>query len=222
MELLTAVQVRVFGKLNPAKIIELFKLGEGQPPQLGVRCADLVSGFYSFLGYTRLIDRSVLQRAVAQGVQQGIFGYIAGAVPALDADCKYKVARNKARFDVPTADDEIDLDSGFVMLPEAITAAPAPGPGPVPPGPTPTPPGPGPAPAGGPGVGPTPPPEKVVQLSITADRDQLYTAWNAIANLADLAGKVELNIRAESEKGFDKSKLQNGVFEPLREIELID
>jgi hypothetical protein len=59
-------------------------------------------------------------------------------------------------------------------------------------------------------------------LSFTADRDQLYTAWNAVANLAELAGKLQLTIRAESENGFDKSKLQNGVFEPLREIELID
>jgi hypothetical protein len=59
-------------------------------------------------------------------------------------------------------------------------------------------------------------------LSFTANRDQLYNAWSAVANLAEMAGKVEVSIRAESEKGFDKSKLQNGVLEPLREIELID
>jgi hypothetical protein len=50
----------------------------------------------------------------------------------------------------------------------------------------------------------------------------LYTAWNAIANLADLAGKVAVSVRAESEKGFDRNKLQNGVLEPLREADLID
>jgi hypothetical protein len=85
----------------------------------------------------------------------------------------------------------------------------------VPPGLTPPP---GPAPP------PTPPAatDKVVQLSFTANRDQIYNAWNAIANLADLAGKVEVSIRAESATGFDKSKLNNGVLEPLREIELID
>jgi hypothetical protein len=37
-----------------------------------------------------------------------------------------------------------------------------------------------------------------------------------------MAGKVEVSIRAESAAGFDKSKLNNGVLEPLREIELID
>jgi len=36
-----------------------------------------------------------------------------------------------------------------------------------------------------------------------------------------LAVKVKVNVTAESEKGFDKSKLQNGVLEPLREADLI-
>jgi hypothetical protein len=222
MELLTVVQSRVFTKLNPVKIVELFKLGEGQPPRLGIRCADVVSGFYSFLGYTRLTSKEAVQKAVARGVQEGVFGYFAGTVPMLDAAGRYQVARNKVRFDIPVSDDEVDLESGFLMLPQAIPAeaVPQPGPGPVPPGPTPPP---GPMPPPGPGPGPTPPTptEKVVQVSFTANRDQLYTAWNAVANLADLAGKVEVSIRAESATGFDKSKLQNGVLEPLREIELI-
>jgi hypothetical protein len=156
-------------------------------------------------------------------VQEGVFGYFAGAVPVLDAAGKYQVARSKVRFDVSISDDEVDLESGFLMLPQAIPAdvVPPPGVGPVHPDTTPQPgitsrpepgsPSPLPAPA-----------DKVVQLSFTANRDQIYTAWNAIANLAEMAGKVEVSIRAESEKGFDKSKLQNGVLEPLREIELID
>jgi hypothetical protein len=82
----------------------------------------------------------------------------------------------------------------------------------------PPPPGPGPAP------GPTLPTatEKVVQVGFTANRDELYSAWNAIANLADMAGKVQVSIRAECEAGFEKSKLQNGVLEPLREADLIE
>lgn len=75
----------------------------------------------------------------------------------------------------------------------------------------------------GPEPGPAPPTatEKVVQVSFTANRDELYSAWNAIANLADMAGKVEVSIRAVSDTGFDKSKLQNGVLEPLKEADLI-
>jgi hypothetical protein len=70
-----------------------------------------------------------------------------------------------------------------------------------------------------------PPPavaNKTVDLTFSADRNGLFTAWNAIANLADMAGKVTVLIHAESEKGFDKAKLQNGVLEPLREADLIE
>ena len=68
---------------------------------------------------------------------------------------------------------------------------------------------------------PSPPTEKCVQLEFTANRDQLFTAWNAIANLADMAGTVAVSVQAESQEGFDKGKLQNGVMEPLREADLI-
>ena len=67
----------------------------------------------------------------------------------------------------------------------------------------------------------TPIGDKTVALMFDADRIQLFTAWNAIANLADLAGKVNVTIRAESQAGFDNTKLQNGVLEPLREADLI-
>jgi hypothetical protein len=65
-------------------------------------------------------------------------------------------------------------------------------------------------------------PQKSVEISFSADRNQLFAAWNAIANLADLAGKVKVTVRADSAEGFDKGKLQNGVLEPLRESDLID
>jgi len=74
-------------------------------------------------------------------------------------------------------------------------------------------------------VCPVPPPvatERSVQLSFTADRTALFTAWNAVANLADMAGTVNVTLRAESQDGFDKGKLENGVMEPLREADLIE
>ena len=61
-----------------------------------------------------------------------------------------------------------------------------------------------------------------VDLSFSADRNQLFTAWNALANLADMGGKVTVSVHAASETGFDQSKLENGVLEPLRETKLID
>jgi hypothetical protein len=73
--------------------------------------------------------------------------YTSGAVPALGPDGKYQVALNKVRFELDIAEDEVDLESGFIMLPQAIPQA-APITPPVPggqPGQRPQP-GPGPAP----------------------------------------------------------------------------
>ena len=61
-----------------------------------------------------------------------------------------------------------------------------------------------------------------VELTFSADRNQLFTAWNAIANLADIAGKVTVTVKAEKADGLDNGKLQNGVIEPLKEADLID
>jgi hypothetical protein len=189
---------------------------------------------YSFLGFTRLVDSVVLRKTVADGVQEGHFGYFSGPKPTLGPDGLYQVALNKVRFKptVAVAEDEIDLESGFLMLPQAIPQpAPAPGPGPglgipgpVPPGPGPIPPGPQPPTPPGPTPPPPPPPaaQNTVDLSFAADRNELFTAWNAIANLADMAGKVSVTIHAESAEGFDKGKLNNGVMEPLREADLIE
>jgi len=62
----------------------------------------------------------------------------------------------------------------------------------------------------------------LVEIAFSANRNQLFTAWNVAANLADLAGQVQVTLRAESEKGMDPTKLQNGVLEPLRDADLIE
>ena len=59
-------------------------------------------------------------------------------------------------------------------------------------------------------------------ISFVADRNELYAAWNALANLADAAGKVSVRVQAASDKGFDAAGIENGVLEPLRELGLID
>jgi hypothetical protein len=229
MELLINVQPRVFATLNPSKIVELFKLGEDPPPRLGIRTAEVVTGFYSFLGFTRLTTEAIIRKAVSQGVDKRIFGYTTGT-PKLGDDGHYQMDRAKVAYDQPLAEDEVDLQSGFLILPAGLPVIAAPsGPGPQPPATGPTPPGPGPGPSpwpvGGVGGGPQPPgpvPQGSVELAFSADRNQLFAAWNAIANLADLAGRVNVTVRASSEAGFDQNKLENGVLEPLRETKLID
>jgi hypothetical protein len=40
--------------------VEFFKQGDGKPLAQGIRTADIVHGFYSFLGFTRLISEKVV------------------------------------------------------------------------------------------------------------------------------------------------------------------
>ena len=56
--------------------------------------------------------------------------------------------------------------------------------------------------------------------SFSADRSVLYGAWNALANLADLADRISVSVEAKG--ALDKAKLENGVLEPLRALGLID
>jgi Protein of unknown function (DUF499) len=231
MELLVDVQRRVFSTVNPSKIVELFKLGEGNPPTLGIKAADVADGFYSFLGFPRLVESATIKKGIARGIQDGLFGYYSGATPVFGNDGKYQVPLARVRFNTLVGEDEIDMDSGFLMMPQAVPV-PALSPTTAGVGPTNVP--------GASGIDPTliltPPPgvpsgasaseasaaQKSVEINFSADRNQLFSAWNAIANLADLAGKVNVTVRADSAGGFDKNKLQNGVLEPLHESNLIE
>src|SRR5205823_3016748 len=120
MELLVSLHRRVFESVNPSKIIELFKLGEGTPPATGIKTADVVDGFYSFLGFPRLLNSTVMKKAIAKGVQEGFFGYYAGSALTLGGDGKYQMPITRVRFNSAVGDDEIDLESGFLMMPQAV------------------------------------------------------------------------------------------------------
>jgi len=228
-ELITTVQPRVFATVHPKRIVELFALGTEPSQTPGRSVPEIVEGFFSFPNFTRLADSIVVRKSVARGVKEKFFGYVAGPAPALAADGRYQVAAKNVRFGSEIAEDEIDLDGGFVMVPETIPqpspASPSDTPGSVQ---TPTP---GAGPAGGfqeptspqpPGGAAAPPQPSTVQFSFDADRNKLYAAWQAMANLADLCGNVTVSVKGEPPQNIDKSKLENGVYEPLREANLID
>lgn len=225
LELLMHVQPRVFDSLAPRKIIELFKIGEADSAP-GIECKNVVNGFFGFLGFTRLVSSDIIRKAIVRGIREGIFGYVGGTAPTLGPDGKYQVSQEKVRFQTSLSDDEVDLESGFLILPKAIPALPSVAPGATI--------GTAAATVGAIGVGGTAPTtavggitasvgetQKTVELSFSADRNKLFAAWNAVANLADMAGKVSVTVRAESEEGLDPNKLRNAVIEPLEEADLI-
>ena len=166
-------------------------------------------------------------KAIARGVETSLFGYVTGR-PTLGDDGRYQIDRSRVAFERSVAEDEIDLDSGFLIAPKALPEQPsqtglassiaggvddenrgsgvemvreAAG-------------------SSGESTTAATTEERAVTVSFTANREALFNAWNALANLADLAGKVSVSARAEGT--LDKGKLENGVLEPLRELGLID
>jgi hypothetical protein len=228
MELLTAVGTpKIHGSLHPRKITERMKLGEaltaGEAPRQGVSTKDVRDAFFGFLEPPRISSEGVIRKAIARGVAEHVFAYTTGS-PALGPDGKYQVALEKVAQDRPMSEDEVDLDSGFLMMPVAVPAAGAPEPGPIPPGPGPTPPGPGPIPSG-PGPIPPGPGPKVrtsVRISFPATREQVFKSFPAIANLAEKSddGKINVVIQGQAAAGYDPNWLRNAVEEPLDEANI--
>lgn len=105
---------------NAPKTALVYSLPASNPPALGIRCADVLSGFYSFLGFARLTSDLVVRRAILRGITDGVFGYVNVVAPPLGPDGKFQVPLAKVRFEHLIPEDEIDFDSGFLMLPQAI------------------------------------------------------------------------------------------------------
>lgn len=232
MELLTSVGTpRVHGTVTPRKVAERVKLGEpvaeGEPPMLGIKTSEVLESFFRDSAPPRLESSAVLRKSIARGIAEGVFAYTSGSQPALGPDKKFQVARDKVVIGKVLAEDEIDFESGFIMLPSAVheeTAAPGgiplrvPTPDPA----TPEQPDvPGAAPIPTPGA-PADERQNVVRLKFKATRGQIFKAFHAIANLADKSddGRVSVNVEGTSTTGFDPSWLRNAVEEPLNEADI--
>ncbi len=234
MELLTSVGTpRVHGSVTPRKIAERVKLGEPVPqggtPVLGIKASEVLESFFRDIAPPRLESSDVLRKAIARGVTEGTFAYTSGSQPALGTDGKFQVNRDKVIVGRPLAEDEVDFESGFLMVPAAVPDAVAtpwapptvPGIPVLAPG-TPTQPvAPGDAPSLIPGA-PVAGRQSTVRLAFKATRTQLFKAFPAIANLADKSdeGKVKVNVEGTSASGFDPSWLRNAVEEPLDEADI--
>jgi hypothetical protein len=233
MELLTSQGVpKVHGTVTPRKVTERMKLGEaagaGERPRLGVTTGEVRDSFFSYLDPPRLESDAALRKGIARAVAESTIAYTSGAVPTLGPDNKFQVNLDRVILARPVAEDEIDLDSGFLMLPSAVPQALAPsqagaaaaqaqGQGP------------GEAASVAPplgGAGAAPAAGKVaarsLRLLFRATRDQVFKAFPAIANLAEKSdgGKVTIQVDATSQSGYDPSWLRNAVEEPLDEADI--
>jgi len=225
MELLTTMgRQKVFATLAPGKIIERMRLGEpvgeGERPLLGVRTSDVRDAFFRVLEPPRLESEKALRNAIVRGVAERQFAYTSGTVPALGEDGKFQMSTDRVVIGRAISEDEVDLDTGFLMLPSAIPEEAAPVEATTDHGEAePIPGGRGPTTTITTGSEAT---QRVVSLRFRATRDQIFKAFPAIANLADKSddGKVDIHVEARSEAGFEKTWLRNAVEEPLDEADI--
>ncbi len=234
MELLTAAGTpKLHGTVHPRKVAERVKLGEsvepGEAPRLGVSTRDVRDAFFAFLEPPRISSESVIRKAIVRGVAENMFAYTTGT-PTIGPDAKYQVAIAKVAIGRQMSEDEVDLDDGFLIAPEAVpVAAPAasagPSPGPVGPGsggavPIPSEGGStlsGPVPSG-----PIPSNRTLVRVQYAANRDQVFKTFSALANLADKSdgGKINIIVEGRAGAGYEPSWLRNAVQEPLDEANI--
>ena len=227
IEFLMTTQRRVFGTVAPGKIVELFKIGEEGATQSGIATDKVRGGFFEFLGFPRLLSAQAVRKAITRGVETGLFGYTIGR-PRIGEDGRYQIDRQRISFKRTVADDEIDLESGFLIVPAALPDKPVTGSEQTEDN------GGGDSDTSGDnnstgtsstGNNPDQPQQtgiREIALAFVADREKVYAAWSALANLADLAGPVSISATATTTVGYDKAKLENGVLEPLRELGLIE
>ena len=234
MELLTSVGTKhIHVTVTPRKISERVKLGEsvaeGEPPIRGIRTSDVLEAFFRDIAPPRLESADVLRKGIARGIAEGVFAYTSGGLPKLGDDGKFQVTRERVVVAKPLAEDEVDFDSGFLMVPSAVPeASSAPTTGTTEGGPEVPPTGSEPpAQPTEPGVGPTTTGGRTdrlkrISLIFTATRDQVFKAFPAIANLADKSDdeKVKIHIEGTALDGYDPSWLQNAVEEPLDEADI--
>ena len=216
---------RLFTSLTPEKLVQL--ISQGEHPNLACAISKVVESFYTILSFPRLESEAVLLKAVVQGVREIKFGY---APPAAQDEVKqvreqggYLVSSDVVRIGVDIPSDQIDLSAGSLVLPQAIRRSVVV-----------TPP-----PATAAATAPTPsvtttsmsptatlatethaPHQTSVRLRMRMTRSQLYHSVQAIANLAEAAGVIQVTVEAQKLDGFDPAWLRNAVREPLDEADV--
>jgi hypothetical protein len=213
MELLTSAGTpKVHGGVTPRKIMDRVKLGEpiaeGEGLRMCIRASEVRDAFFSFISPPRLTHLSALRTAIARGVSDSLFAWYSGPPPLLGNDGKFQVNRERITVGAPLSEEEIDFDSGFLLLPTVLPEVQQPEPPPSDGGTSPQ--------------EPTGAQRTAFSIKFNATRNQIFKVFEAIANLADRSdeGKLTIQIDATNAAGYDPTWLRNAVEEPLDEADV--
>jgi hypothetical protein len=107
----------VFERVTASKLRELLKLGDGDEERRFASMSSVLDAAFSFLQFPKLRRAAALREAVARGIGEGVFGYVAMA--AVEADELQLSDPALVRIARPTAPDEIDMsETSFLLAPE--------------------------------------------------------------------------------------------------------
>lgn len=202
MELVIRVSRKVFDTLSPRKIVELMKLGE--EGKLGIETKESIHAFFSTPDFPRIADENVIKEAICKGVNAGLFG-LTSKEKVQVVEGKLTVPPDRVTIGKEISAEEIDLPSGFVVMPDVIPKEKEPE------------------------VKEEPkekPKETVLvkgekishlKYKLRINQAQLYKCFDALGNLAEKSGELSLTVEAESRDGFDPNWLRNAVEEPIEE-----
>lgn len=202
---------KLFDDLRPFKILNLMLLGSGEGERKAVETKAVRDAFFENLDFPRITEENVIAAAIAQGVKEGIFSY-ALKNRVLEEAGKYLVKEKDALIGRAVYPDEIDLETGLILMPECVikeTPLPIKELSPI--GPS------EPTTSITVPVSPNSGQIKIVKMAMRINKQTLYKTFNALGNLAEMAGEINIQVEAQSEKGFDRNLLRNGVKEPLEE-----
>ncbi len=220
----------VFASVVPTRLVALTRLGQDE--RHTVNCETLVEWCFSFLSFPKLLGVDPIRKAIATGVQDGVFGYSA-AVQFDEQGQPFVSTPGLVRFGVVLQPAEVDLgNTSHLIAPNVAATLATPDVGPVaggaemdtgdaaapaphtpaiqPPSPLPT----------------TPDPQvragRRYHLSFTANKQQLFRAFRPLQNLAEKSGTltVTLTVSAQAETPLDAAWLRNAVEEPLDEADV--
>jgi hypothetical protein len=231
--ILEALRNWVFDTVTPSKLLSLTHLGEvkddtGKSIDY-IPCDRLMTWFFSYLDFPKLLSVNALRRCIAKGVKDGRFGYVGVARLNEQGAIEVDKPRN-VYFEQDIDPEEIDFSQGAYLLSADLASQlktkvpaissteptgvkePEPQPtGEVPPTPVPT----------GKEVSPG---QKArhYRLSMETDKAQAFQAFRVLQALSDKCSKMKLNIEvdAEAKDEFDPVWLRNAIEEPLDEADI--
>lgn len=200
MELLMQVPPpRIFDSLTPKRLLELIKFKEGMETK------DIIDTFFSSPEFPRITSEDIIKKAILKGVKDSLIGLTTKDRVQI-VEGKPLVAKKHVTMGKEISVEEIDTPSGYIVNPEIIpiekeSEVPTPTPEDKPKKPK------------------VPEAGKVTQITyiLKVNRQQLFKVFNAIGNLAEKSGELQLLIETQSKEGIDATWLRNAVEEPIEE-----